>query len=207
MPEQKTTSYVVRWGRIFKYNDLVSPVFNFLDNQAAMDPPPAYINNPWTLDWPEFKKVWPNYQAVRDDYNKAFNELERRYVEGESIRQVLVISGVVLVVGLLAAGSVGTAYFLKTAPAREITRQDEIRLEAIRYGVDTTKAGQLGGWLPPGADPMKWIEQIFSVGRQVATDHGIKMRDVLAKGLDVTKAALWLAGAYLVYKVVEGFKK
>lgn len=67
------------WTNLFQLFDLAAPYIDDLDAQSGTEVPPDYINEPWRFESKNVFKIWPNYAAMRKEYQEAGQTLIEEY--------------------------------------------------------------------------------------------------------------------------------
>ncbi len=74
------------WNNLFKLMNATGRLLDPLDSLLFSEIPPPFINDPWNVSMQPLKKngiaiekSWPNYKAMRDDYQQAGMEIISEY--------------------------------------------------------------------------------------------------------------------------------
>ncbi len=172
------------WRDLFALMRHMRPFIEYFDSLALLENPPAFIDQPWRFETPEIIKVWPDYKAMRDEYTEAATTLWNEHEEQVGAKSLAPLGGGVIVwvaaiVTVVAVASIIDLYFIN-----EIKKSD------------LQKLGEAD--IPVESQPI-----LVQATEKVAKNNGIKIPELLSKGLDVVKIGLVAAIAWAGAKILK----
>lgn len=192
------------WNDVFKLMSINSKIINFLDGQAALELPPAFINEPWYYgDNPRF----PDYKTLREDYQAAAGELFAEYQRRTGAASIPEVSGlgqVVTIPVLVAVAFVTTSVVLVAWLVSQTPTEREAKAQAALVKVETEYIREMNRIVGDPATRRKLIKEGSRRLTRLAKQVGMTLPKFFKEALDVTTVALVAAGLWIGYKLFRG---
>ncbi len=149
------------WNSLFALFEAVGPFIDKYDIIAASETPPTFINEPWRFESKDIRKVWPNYAAMRKEYQEAGQTLVDEYdkrkagtpgsppspdIEFSGLGLVFILTAILITAAITVLSVTGAIINIEKTKQAAISKEEKEKVDKMtKRGADF--AARVGtGW-------------------------------------------------------------